>query len=143
MEIKKQVCSLEVSKKMKELGFVQESYFYWIEEIKIGHFGEESKMIWEITEKRNAIDSVDRISTFTAGELGEILPKIKLINDRECSLKIWTNDTGEYWYCGYGRNGILEINGSHGKGKTLVEAMSTMLIYLAEQKLIDPKQIKI
>ena len=37
MELKDQVCSFELAKKLKELGFEQESLFYWVE-IEYKHF---------------------------------------------------------------------------------------------------------
>jgi len=73
MKLKSQVVSLELAKKMKELGFKQESLFY--HNFKI--HGE-----WAIDKRRGWSDSV---SAYTVAELSEILP------------------IGDRWAIGYGR----------------------------------------
>lgn len=64
MELKDQVCSLELAKRLKELGVKKNSLFYWdshcIEELKTqGNYG---------------ITSDGEYSAFTVAELGEMLP---------------------------------------------------------------------
>lgn len=74
MKIEKQVCSLELAKKLKELGVEQESLFYWWgnrekTEIIIAYRGD----LWEwsipIGVKENGY-----CSAFTVAELGDMLP---------------------------------------------------------------------
>jgi len=142
----KLVTSLSISQQMKEAGIEQKldegDWAYCSCCNKLHLFAnDDDDNIYCIDHKIENVEEWHK--AFTAGELGEMLPKRKLINDRECSLRIWTNDTGEYWYCGYGRNGIMEINGSHGKDKTLVESMAKMLIHLIQNGFINISDIKI
>src|SRR5215813_5724748 len=73
MKLEDQVCSLELSKSLKELGVKQESYFYWNEiddnneegapftRCELLNYGLNSSYAWSF-------------SAFTVSELGEILP---------------------------------------------------------------------
>jgi hypothetical protein len=64
MTIEEQVTSLEVSKKLKELGVKQESLWYWW---KAGHIF--------VEERRYAGRQWEKLaSAFTVAELGEMLP---------------------------------------------------------------------
>jgi len=100
MRLKDQVTSLELSKKLKELGVKQESYFYWVyrparKKSKLNCLGgtKESYTIQDLTPKwhkkcqtngilkgaskeyMNWIKSFQFYSAFTVAELGEMLPK--------------------------------------------------------------------
>jgi hypothetical protein len=70
MNIENQVCSLELSKRLKELGVEQESYFYWYnynrETWKVEPNGQLPTFAFPLDE--------NCISAFTVAELGEILP---------------------------------------------------------------------
>lgn len=75
MKLEQQVVSLELAKKMKELGFKQESLFYWINREEIPgktiwclEFADEQKI--DYLKKSN----FDIISAYTVAELGEMLP---------------------------------------------------------------------
>ena len=98
MKIEEQVCSLELAKKLKELGLTQDSYFYWRE----GYHTEESFNEDVSLGKRGVFEGRYRIeahpkprlttadikwnendlcrlydteyAAFTVGELGEMLP---------------------------------------------------------------------
>lgn len=77
MLLEDQVCSLELSKRLKELGVKQESLFYWVRPIDI----------WQLTAKLTEQDGIyfnhttidifpmDNYSAFTVAELGEMLPE--------------------------------------------------------------------
>lgn len=69
MKIEKQVCSLELAKKLKELGFTQSGYFYW----EIGLDGEPLLVRSYIA---NEGDKPRLFSAFTVAELGEMLPTV-------------------------------------------------------------------
>lgn len=71
MNLEDQVTSLELSKRLKELGIKQESYFQWATDIGKNFFvyNEESYPIYADYPKPTII-----CSAFTASELGEILP---------------------------------------------------------------------
>ena len=72
MELKKQICSLELSKRLHELGFAQKSLFYWNEEIGTIHFDEAMKL--------NNFGCY--CSAYTLTELGEKIIKSKNIVDK-------------------------------------------------------------
>ena len=85
MNIEDQVCSLELSKKLKELDITQESYFYH-------HFykkNRDDEFIDHIicSEKIDEFDDgkwkLKIYSAFTASELLEILPKYVIDSNRE------------------------------------------------------------
>ncbi len=97
MKLENQVCSLELSKKLKELVVRQESLFYWrlqyttsedfiggVSAGKVGHFGDyrleylpkpryrTADVKWNESDLAK-IDNTE-ISAFTVAELGEMLP---------------------------------------------------------------------
>lgn len=71
MNIKEQVCSLELARKLCEIGIPQETYFWWILDGKTdnGYSLLPETEIFGIP----GMERFERISAFTAAELGEIL----------------------------------------------------------------------
>ncbi len=154
MNLENQVCSLELSKRLKELGVKQESYFYW------HSFRNESspKEQWsnvynqiirrnEKTKYKNRDYLKDQIlySAFTVAELGEMLPAYTNDNGDKQLLELSKyiipvgekkgNSTysAEYWTLNdpiyrLGK-GCYEDNESDARAK--------MLIYLLENKLME------
>lgn len=115
MELKNQVVSLGLAKKLKELGIKQGSLFHWC------HYKQEKK--WFITfniEASKAIDLDDIYSAFTVAELGEMLP----IETRSVYLG------GSGWIC---QNNHYK---EHFYAETEADARAKMLVYLKENKLI-------
>lgn len=128
MTLEQQVTSLELSKRLKELGVKQESLFYWEKRYSID---------WAVTTTEDlSARKYDKyykyISAFTASELGEMLPEdIFGKGHIYCSKR---HDTGEgSWEILYRDNSgisLLEI------GDTEANARAKCLIYLLENKLI-------
>lgn len=130
MELEKQVVSLELAKKLKELGVKQESYF----EYRLFDYG------WSLPIKRGDIPKrlgaayvgQDDVAAFTVAELGELLP-----------LMTWTQQqkpmpTPEQpnWYC---LTTLPDSKTGHStNAHTEADARAKMLIYLIENKLVDP-----
>lgn len=112
MKLEQQVCSLELSQKLKMLGVKQESLFWWVN----GH----GRM-----ELHNYATDSDALSAFTVAELGEMLP------NPITSVHRAKNE----WVCGYSRpqphNDQIVLEGA-----IEADARAAMLIYLIEQKLI-------
>ena len=111
MKLEKQVCSLELAKKLKELGVKQESlWFYNSKTMKLqrGFSAHTSNkgMTWSI-------------SAFTVAELGEMLPS-----------GYYSIREGSVWEC-WLRNGTQKVEAS-----TEADARAKMLIYLLENKLM-------
>ena len=128
MELQKQVASLELSKRLKELGVKQESKFVW------ARYADETSMRWRdwkvATLDQEYFDEEyyddDRwgrpISAFTDSELDKKLPpRIQCYpdGDMECCLD------GENIQDGYA---VFE--------RTKANSRAKMLIYLIENKLI-------
>ena len=90
MKLENQVCSLELSKKLRELGVKQENLWYWCEgnsygadgiSMYCGTYGIISKELLEKTidecKKINSKRELKRYSAFTVAELGEMLPYVQ------------------------------------------------------------------
>ena len=109
-----QVCSLELSKRLKELGVPQDSLFYW-ENTDLGE--------WAINSK-DSINSGEftAVSAFTVGELGEIIPLVTT------SVKV----SEKSWKC------CITNDGTNGYffGSTEANARAKCLIHLIEHNLI-------
>lgn len=119
MPLEKQVTSLELSKKLKELGVKQESLFYYS---RVKH-EQEYKLDFGIHGPYETKDLDHKISAFTVAELGEMLPYAALgayFNQFKGA-----ND----WSMGYGLEKTINSD-------TEAEARGKMLVYLRENKLI-------
>lgn len=117
MELTKQVVSLELSRKLKELGVKQESLFIWSEHTK-------PETLWSVVtyeEKYDHTPTYPTYSAFTVAELGELL-KFKFSSHNDYFYG------GEYWY--------IDTNDEQFHADTEADARAKMLIYLLENKLI-------
>lgn len=141
-----QVVSLDLSKKLKELGVPQASRFYW--EVPHAQRKVHRGMIPVVNElpgKDNVRNRFfDYYSAFTADELRELLPpSLPLYKDSLESADLHV--TREYnsstktineWCCWYKRqdNGsaLIEQFG----GSSMTDALANMLIYLLENRLL-------
>jgi hypothetical protein len=148
MKLEDQVCSLDLAKRLKELGVKQHSYFHYslpnpdkakTVEDKYGL----KKCKVEITTTHWGT-MFDEYAAFTVAELGEMLPvSIKMNGETH-----WydSNKTTHTHRCGYiyihgettGWGRVSDVT-SHavGEAKTEADARAKMLIYLLENKLID------
>lgn len=131
MKLEDQVCSLELAKKLKELGVKQESYFHWT-------ITKAPDMTWEV---KNYISDIDygNCSAFTVAELGEMLPwrfrgfvlrAVCNVLDKKEELKSWEL---AYWEEGHEDETRFEII----VADTEADARARMIIYLIENKFID------
>lgn len=134
MKLENQVVSLDLAKRLKELGVKQESSFYWILYTK----KKTGEQVWELNSsglrqsnwalltgiRHSGVswkeDWYGQFSAFTVAELGEMLPqdesfRIKHTTDE---WNIWRDD---------------EVFG----GNTEADARAKMLIYLLENKLVS------
>jgi hypothetical protein len=120
MPKEKQVCSLELSQKLKELEVKQKSYFYWRDDG------------FTLTDKKEDYHPDFKwYSAFTVAELGEMLPKE--INGYY--LKIHYMQGLVAWRIHY-----VKPNGSdafHEDATTEADARAAMLVYLIENSLIS------
>jgi hypothetical protein len=122
MKLEQQVCSLELAKRLKELGVKQESLVKW------DTLGDHA----ELSYGYSTYPGLVRYAAFTVAELGEMLPEAFL----------WEGVTQVGLHCGKYTGGWHVYYKSAGKrihyedGKTEVAARAKMLIYLLENKLI-------
>ena len=123
MELKKQVCSLELAKRLKELGVKQESFWYYWELNGTPHNNFRKYTI--LQHRKSEDEDIPHISAFTVAELGEMLPYT--LEDRY-DLEISKMQGGD-WLIGYRNNSqFMELNEANARAK--------MLIYLLENNLI-------
>ena len=121
MNLEQQVCSLELAKRLKELGVPQKSLFHHYHTDK----GYWSILYGQLSKK----DSTERYSAYSSAELGEILPKVIVVNAIEYGLMQIFNGLNK-WRIFYGTlNDSLDF--SH-YDKTEANAGAKMLIYLLE-----------
>ena len=116
MKIEDQVTSLELSKKLKELGVKQESYFKW-EERDGGYL--------ELYHSKETSCAHKYYSSFTTSELLELLPKEWIRIEFH----------GKKYYCFYYfmEEEKLELE------DILPNSLAKMLIYLIENNLLEIK----
>ena len=121
-----QVSDLESSRKLKELGVVQESLFWWVnipDGIPSDH---KYQTGWRLTSGASTI-KMEKCSAFTCAELGVALPYAYY------SFKLHEKST---WSCIPKEMDLLI-----SEGNTEAQARSLMLIYLLEQKLITVEEV--
>lgn len=120
MDISKHVVSLDLSRKLKELGVKQSSFFYWMPDGKI-RYG------FEMLQDDKG-DAVWPISAFLASELGEILKKrYQPYLSHIDPLTVWVGVWAVY------DKGTLLVSAN-----TEADARAKLLIHLIEQKIVDP-----
>ncbi len=113
MKLEKQLCSLELAKKLKALGVKQDSHFKWLNTPTRG---------W-MTFPRTIAGNEENYSAFSVAELGEMLP----------SMTISYHQTLGEWSCKYPETEhVIKME------MTEADARAKMLIYLLENKLIQP-----
>lgn len=137
MKLEHQVSSLELSKKLKELGVKQKSLFYW--ENKWAGSSDEDAGKDVISYGNSGYHTMRLCSAFTVAELGEMLPDN--IKHKGNSYWMKTNksklSSGEIYHVVYYEDnhpiygGIISFTAD-----TEADARAKMLVYLLENKLI-------
>ena len=149
MKPQKQVCSLELSKKLKELGVKQESLWYW--GLFVRNDGQPNR--WELSDRnilniQNISILKEKCSAFTVAELGEVLPE-SILTIRPYQKNEWDYKPKDKWQCSIcGKNGyccmsdgFIDTNLTTEMTNTEADARAKMLIYLIENKLVDVKKL--
>ena len=119
MKLEQQCCSLELAKRLKELGVKQESFFYY-------YYSTILKS-WLISVHKDIERDLDDISAFTVAELGNMFPFACVISTYNGGISGYVCESIAIPY----HNKIPEIN-----GETEADARAKMLIYLLENNLI-------
>lgn len=145
MKLEYQVCSLELSKRLKELGVKQESQFYWLQYSEWNlHF--RGKYVQEYYS--------DCLSAFTVAELGYMLPNSIRVDGKE-PFDTYTMYTTKFYSVNFEmkktNNFVVnyqcdttELDGFGSRKLTQnfydpneANARAMMLIYLIENKIIE------
>jgi len=144
------VCSLELAKKLDELGVKQKSLFYWTYS---NMFGNETHYLQYFEPIEGGYDEeamVDDIPAYTVAELGEMLNNISFYYkgshrlERHFTYKnlhISFNQPKKYWFCYITNDGGYTHVDSQSRDENLANALAKLLSYLLEKKLIDVKMI--
>lgn len=127
MKLEDQVISLEIAKKLKELGVKQESLWYWFLLESGGIF------IGQEYEVKN-IDRNFIKSAYTVAELGEMLPMRLRLKDYDYWLR--TSKGKGNWDARYVAYHKYESPFCYRQADTEANARGAMLVYLLENKLI-------
>lgn len=148
MNLKEQVCSLELAKRLKELGVKQKSLFYW-DICKYDDGDGKEDFIIDLLFQENIIGGIRNfyISAFTVAELGEILTSCEM-NDKKVgapySYRRTKNDNK--WWC-MAQDWMVQPEREDEKhyalrkyssttSDTEADARAKCLIYFIENKLI-------
>ncbi len=159
MKLEQQVCSLDLAKRLKELGVRQESLFYWRlgyhtsekfdKGVSLGKEGIISDK-YELTydpkpryttanvkwnQRDLAILEESEVAAFTVAELGEMLPTARGFSYL-VTVKSRVSKTKHFWKCFYFH---AEEGGEIDAvmADTEADARAKMLIYLLENKLLQ------
>ncbi len=149
MELEKQVCSLELAKKLKELGVPQDSQFYWYGSEKRVGFERGTKTEYEkdvhkLSHKQLQLRdypsherTLDDYSAYTGAELGELLPpSLNVKSRKDMQWLTWQNNRYTHTIAYVGTKVDNPALAEHAGTES--NARAKMLIYLIENKLFTP-----
>lgn len=120
MSLSQQVTSLELSKRLKELGVKERSFFYWSKVARSS--GTNYELIWADSGEYPS-DLIGEYAAFTVGELGEIMKHTSM----EC---VWFPEKNQ-WGCFGTLDGIDTFYAD-----TEADARGCRFAYLIENKLM-------
>ena len=129
MKLEQQVCSLELSQKLKELGVKQESCFYWVKYPNGWAIAPERYVELRPTE-------YGETSAFTVAELGDMLPVELQIYTYPVQIGSPSYERHKMEWCCIHEEGNDEGRDIKMFCHTEADARAKMLIYLLESKLI-------
>jgi len=137
MGLEQQVCSLELSTKLKELGFEKESLFYWGEESGLRN-NYQPRICTDLS-KWDDDNMIVVCPAYTVAEMGEMLPhRLKeeaRATDYKTHYSLEISKDKTWWEVCYQGGGDAGNRGFFNDA-SLVNAMAKMLIYLKENNLI-------
>ena len=151
MKLEDQVVSLELAKKLKELGVKQESAFHWMRptflDAPTGHILKTDQQLMDIITSPKTIardETWEHLSAFSVAELGEMLPPDTPSENTGKSAICWmmVSENGDetHWDNVPGRDGITGIEDPMLiNAKTEADARAKMLIYLIGNGLMKEK----
>jgi len=137
MKIKNQVVSLELAKRLKELGVKQKSLFYYVVggSSRIQLHPDAIDRIWGIKYPDGLIDTADvkiNYSAFTVTELINLMPEFYKFKGEKYYIN-YKKMLGKFYCSGVN---IINKEFQHHSDKNPVNAIASMLMYLLENKLL-------
>ena len=123
MKLEQQVPTLELCKKLKDLGYPQEGLWFWAVEMKMGN--ETNK--WSLCQHSHLLPEHPKYVAPTVAEMGEWLPNV--------TIDKWVGDNS--WMVEYCEDGKTV------EGKTQANARAKMLIWLVENTRFQPVRRKL
>jgi hypothetical protein len=153
MKLEEQVVSLELAKKLKELGAKQDATWWWVfdnthtSSLRISdrdksHHSWELKWRWWDPELFNALADEDKVAAFSTAELGELLPTEIEKPDKKRFKVYLAKERGDFqdetrWFVEYQSmgTGTMELE-CQRCADTEADARAKMLIYLVENGLV-------
>lgn len=132
MMLEDQVCSLELSKKLKDIGFKHDSYYVWITVLKTGFNFIKRREDYEP-------DSIDvgafNYPAFSGTELGEILRDFDINNDLH--LTIDSYNTYDYYNLVLKPTKGIDFHELYIKDFKECDVRARMLIFILENNLME------
>ena len=132
MKLEDQLTSLELSKKLRELGVKQNSIWWWWDDVL------------NLAKGLDSENFVKYYSAFTCAELGEMLPFFICVNkiQYELCITVWEGanimfHTGKKGFNIKYENPLIDRTLTFRTNKKLSNCMAKMLIYLIENKLME------
>jgi hypothetical protein len=123
MKLENQVCSLDLAKRLKELGVKQESLFWWV----WGHNVQRELNYGRIED--------DNFAAFTVAELGEMLPCFFKTEENGYVNLVIRKMADNDWHIEY--VSYKEVIYKITEVVTEADARAKMLIYLKENNLVS------
>lgn len=138
MKLENQVCTFNQAIKLSKLlgKYAPESLWGWTT------FGRKKNNKYFLIRGSHIEDTQSEYyPAYTGDESGVLLPPRLILEEKESYLNIWKS--GKYFMCAY-RNTENDFPVSeHFRARYEAHAKAALLIHLLEQKLIDPKDLKL
>ncbi len=133
MKLEQQVVSLELAKRLKELGVKQDdSLFYWQ---PLFSNSDKVKETWRVSQLPYGKYPEPRYAALTAAELGEMLPAYVQLHPQHQKPYLECSKNLDVWNVGYNdRNGTMHFDSAEREA----DARAKLLIYLIQNNLITP-----
>lgn len=137
MELSKQVVSLDLARKLKELGVKQEALYFWVFWDDTVHRLQGTPNGWKL--EMRAHRDCESYAAFTVAELGEMLPSSIDARSKKDGRKLIS------YYLSYDSAGLVLCYSHHldirqvlceTASESEAEARGLMLAYLIENKLV-------
>lgn len=135
MELKNQITSLKLSKKLKELGVKQESLFWWGEYAISNQFLGKTKVCTDL-HTADTVNYSEICKAFTVAELGEMLPDF--VKTKGGLLQHDEKKFPDYYEVSYRIGGDPVFGFS---AEVEANARAKMLIYLIEDEYVNAKSL--